>query len=114
MSTDHPAIRVNNLGKKYTISEPQDQYLTLRDAIVNSVKALIKRFTSAPPYEGFWALKDASFDVEPGEVVGIIGQNGAGKSTLLKILSRIAAPTEGSVELHGRVRSLLEVGTGYP
>jgi lipopolysaccharide transport system ATP-binding protein len=110
MSSDHPAIRVRNLGKKYTLGGPQEQYHTLRDAIVNSVKAPFKRFHRASSDEGFWALKD----VEQREVVGIIGRNGAGKSTLLKILSRITAPTEGTVELHGRVGSLLEVGTGSP
>jgi lipopolysaccharide transport system ATP-binding protein len=95
------AIRARNLGKRYTIGGPQEHYHTLRDAIVNSVKAPFKRFNQAPPDEGFWALKDVSFDVEQGEVVGIIGRNGARKSTLLKILSRITTPTEGTVELHG-------------
>jgi len=100
---DDIAIRVRGLGKKYTIGGSQEQYHTLRDAIVNSVKAPFKRFHPAPPSEEFWALKDVSFDVEPGEVVGIIGRNGAGKSTLLKILSRITSPTEGTVNLFGRV-----------
>jgi lipopolysaccharide transport system ATP-binding protein len=113
MSSNHPAIRVSHLSKQYKLGGPQEPYHTLRDAIVNSLKAPIKIFHKAPPVEGFWALKDVSFEVEPGEVVGIIGRNGAGKSTLLKILSRITSPTEGTVELHGRVGSLLEVGTGF-
>ena len=113
MSSDNIAIRVRGLGKKYTIGGPQEKYLTLRDAIVNSVKAPFKRFHHTPPSDEFLALKDVSFDVEQGEVIGIIGRNGSGKSTLLKILSRITAPTEGTVELHGRVGSLLEVGTGF-
>ena len=79
MSSDNIAIRVRNLSKKYTIGGPQEQYHTLRDAIVNSVKASFRRFSRAPSDEGFWALKDVSFDVEQGEVVGIIWRNGAGK-----------------------------------
>jgi lipopolysaccharide transport system ATP-binding protein len=113
LSSQHLAIRVSHLGKKYTLLGLQERYPTLRDAIVNSVEAPFKEFHRAPPEEGFWALKDVSFDVEQGGVVGIIGRNCAGKSMLLKILSRITTPTERTVELHGRVRSLLEVGTGF-
>ena len=113
MGSDKIAISVQGLGKKYSIGGPQEKYLTFRDAIVNSVKTPFKRFSSRELPSEFWALKDVSFDVEKGEVVGIIGRNGAGKSTLLKILSRITSPTEGTVDLYGRVGSLLEVGTGF-
>jgi lipopolysaccharide transport system ATP-binding protein len=114
--TDDIAIRVRGLGKKYTIGGPQEKYQTLRDAIVNSVKAPFRRLTRLSADQSmneFWALKDVYFDVHKGEVIGIIGRNGAGKSTLLKILSRITTPTEGEVNIYGRVGSLLEVGTGF-
>jgi len=114
-----PAIRIENLGKKYRVTQgkPRDGYRTLRESLVEAAGAPLRRlrrgFTADNPAEDFWALKDVSFDVQPGEVVGIIGRNGAGKSTLLKILSRITRPTTGRVELNGRVGSLLEVGTGF-
>jgi lipopolysaccharide transport system ATP-binding protein len=106
-------ILVRNLGKKYTLGGPQERYLTLRDAIINSIKVPLKQYNRASADEEFWALKDVSFNVVEGDIVGIIGRNGAGKSTLLKILSRITSPTKGNIELHGRVGALLEVGTGF-
>jgi lipopolysaccharide transport system ATP-binding protein len=113
-----PAIRVENLGKCYRVNHAEERlpYKTLRDTLTRVATAPIRRFRASGHYgvaEEFWALKDVSFDVRPGEVVGIIGRNGAGKSTLLKILSRITSPTTGRVTVRGRVGSLLEVGTGF-
>jgi lipopolysaccharide transport system ATP-binding protein len=109
-------ITVEGLGKRYRIRhEPgAPQYVALRDVIAEKLASPFKRRKGLPRgAEDFWALKDVSFQVQPGEVLGIIGRNGAGKSTLLKVLSRITEPTEGRVTLGGRVASLLEVGTGF-
>src|SRR5439155_12773348 len=107
------------LGKRYRISHEGNRhgrYKTLRDQLSDLATAPLRRLRNGgheTSQEDFWALKDVSFDVQPGEVVGIIGRNGAGKSTLLKILRRITRPNTGRVELRGRVGSLLEVGTGF-
>lgn len=106
------AIRVEGLGKRYRIGQRQ-QHDTLRDALVSTFERLNVQTLKRSNMETFWALKDVSFEVKHGEVVGIIGRNGAGKSTLLKILARITEPTEGYADLYGRVGSLLEVGTGF-
>jgi lipopolysaccharide transport system ATP-binding protein len=110
-------VRIENLSKRYRIGGPQARYKTMRETLVDMATAPARRLRRlgrpAPPEETIWALKDVSFEVKHGEVVGIIGRNGAGKTTLLRILSRITEPTEGYVEISGRVGSLLEVGTGF-
>ena len=118
-------INVAGLGKRYWIQHrARPRYRALRDEIVEwaswPFRAVGRAFTGrgsdtdqATKEEAFWALREVAFEVKQGDVVGIIGSNGAGKSTLLKVLSRITEPTEGRIEIQGRVASLLEVGTGF-
>ncbi|HKC25357.1 MAG TPA: polysaccharide ABC transporter ATP-binding protein [Thermoanaerobaculia bacterium] len=107
------AIRVEGLSKSYRIGERRALYPTLRDKIAAALTERVKTPRAGNGYANVWALKDVSFEVAPGDVLGVIGRNGAGKSTLLKVLSRITEPTEGLAEIRGRVGSLLEVGTGF-
>jgi lipopolysaccharide transport system ATP-binding protein len=112
-----PAIRVENLSKRYYRGSTGAGPILLSEQLVGAVRTLARRGRprEATPAtsEPFWALRDISMEVEPGEVIGLIGPNGAGKSTLLKLLARITLPTEGRIELRGRMASLLEVGTGF-
>lgn len=109
-----PIIIVENVGKRYRLGQSQAPYSTLRESIVDAVRSPFKKFTqSRDSAQTVWAVDDISFEINAGEVVGLIGRNGAGKSTLLKMLSRITEPTRGRILLYGRVGSLLEVGTGF-
>lgn len=117
---EKPIIEVKNIGKKYNITHQRGGYIALRDVLMNVLKSPFKFLKSKAKQaigvetkEDFWALSGISFNVQKGEVIGIIGGNGAGKSTLLKILSQITPPTTGEIKIRGRVGSLLEVGTGF-
>jgi lipopolysaccharide transport system ATP-binding protein len=110
------AIQVEHLGKRYRIGERRERYGTLRDALTHAVVASLRAWRDGANRESkpeIWALQDVSFEVRRGDVLAVIGRNGAGKSTLLKLLSRVARPTAGRAVIHGRVGSLLEVGTGF-
>ena len=103
-------IRVEGIGKLYRVGE-RESYSQLREVLANAFRG--SRNGKRGPKDSIWAVRDVSFEVKQGEVVGLIGRNGAGKSTLLKLLARITRPTVGEAELHGRIGSLLEVGTGF-
>jgi lipopolysaccharide transport system ATP-binding protein len=119
MNTE-PIIEVKGVGKRYSITHQQGSYIALRDVLTNIfknpfsfAKKKMRAVAGMEKREEFWALRDVNFSIGRGEVVGIVGPNGAGKSTLLKILSQITPPTEGEITIRGRIRSLLEVGTGF-
>jgi lipopolysaccharide transport system ATP-binding protein len=114
-----PAIKIENLSKRYSIGQSPSEFWRMSDAIKSVAKNTFSKLktlaggASNGAGDSYWALKGVSFDIQRGEVVGLVGRNGAGKSTLLKLLSRITVPTEGRIEVRGRMGSLLEVGTGF-
>lgn len=115
-----PILSLYNISKRYEINHQKGGYVAMRDVLANATRHPLEaakyRFgvmTGKITKEDFWALKDVSFDVNPGEAIGIIGSNGSGKSTLLKVLSKITPPTSGEIKIRGKIASLLEVGTGF-
>ncbi|MEK7180188.1 MAG: ABC transporter ATP-binding protein [Patescibacteria group bacterium] len=113
-------IEIKNVGKKYNITRGRGGYIALRDVLTNVfknpfrfAKNKVKQVVGLEKKEEFWALKNINLQIKQGEIIGIIGRNGAGKSTLLKILTGITPPTEGEIVMHGKVASLLEIGTGF-
>ena len=113
-------IEIKNISKSYSINRPNEYYMALRDVLMNIfrspfsfIKNRTKKLVGYGKKDVFWALKNINLDIQKGEIVGLIGPNGAGKSTLLKILNRITEPTSGEVIIHGKISSLLEVGTGF-
>ncbi|MEE4281667.1 MAG: ABC transporter ATP-binding protein [Pseudomonadales bacterium] len=107
------AIRAENIGKRYRLGETVGNYSTFRESLTEWLRRSPKKDADQADANDLWALRHLNFEVKQGDVLGIIGRNGAGKSTLLKVLSRVTEPTEGYAEIHGRVGSLLEVGTGF-
>jgi lipopolysaccharide transport system ATP-binding protein len=108
-----PIVQIRDLGKRYHLLRRRNRNPTLREAVMGAFKSPWQSLVQGPEHSYFWALRHATVDVMPGEVIGIIGPNGAGKSTLLKLLARITKPTEGEADIYGRVGSVLEVGTGF-
>ena len=106
--SDSLALSVQGVGKCYRLKRGGQASTTMAEALIQKVRG-----NGDSGYDEYWALRNVSFDVRAGEVVGLIGRNGAGKSTMLKLLSRITQPTEGTMKLYGRIGSLLEVGTGF-